>query len=327
MPELIRLDQFMNPSTPISATWPSGADGNLTVNNGDIVSFAPGTVKNYNNITINAGGKILVTDGPGWLILGCSGTFVHNGIIRGILGTDFGTFTATAPDGTALSYSNLDSGTTAGAGGDGDAGTGGPPDGNWAGGGAGNGDGQPGDHFSAIGGQGAEGFDQTGVIPGPYGAGGLAGSNGWDLPGDDALNANGAGVVLVVYGPGGGGGGAGHHGQGIYIKAANGITGSGTITTSGQPGKLGGRGGNAINASQDCIGGSGGGGGKGGNGGKVVIRYKTTLGSITITAGAGSAGAGGDPGIASGGSSSNIDGHPGNAGVIGTAGVVDTATY
>jgi len=104
-------------------------------------------------------------------------------------------------------------------------------------------------------------------------------------------------VGCYPYGINGGGGAAGGSGQGLFLKVAGRLSGTGTIDASGTPGENGGNGGSA--AAYYSAGGAGG-GGAGGGGGTVVIRVHgdistaqlTTL-PVQVNTGAGAGGTGG----------------------------------
>jgi hypothetical protein len=66
-------------------SWPSGAQGNLTIINGQTFVVSAGQLLDYNNVTINAGGTLLIngTSSQAVTVLGVAGNLVVNGQIVG----------------------------------------------------------------------------------------------------------------------------------------------------------------------------------------------------------------------------------------------------
>lgn len=317
-----RSESKGNHSTP--AVWPFGTDGALLIN-GTTVSLPAGSVKDYSSIVIINGGLLEFLPGNAWNIVGCHGNFTLDSTssIQGVVGTTNGTFTATAPDGTSLSYTTADrKGGYGGTSGDGFYGAEGADLGG-GGGGAGASD-QSGEnpHIGPFGQDGTGGQQASGSLP-PGLGGASYGDNGTDGP---AAN-NGEFDFSDAEGSGAGSGSRGYHGQGIYIKIAGSILdGTGAITVSGQSGGNGGNGGDGNCIEQGASGGGGGGGGAGADGGKIVIRKKSgTLSNVT--ADAGTPGGGGSGGAASSVSGGAQDGNAGTNGEAGIAGTIDIANY
>lgn len=291
-------------------SWPTGKDGALLID-GTQVDLPAGSVKDYSSISIINGGVLNFLAGGAWNIIGCKGafTFTDGSIITGFDGHHHGgTFTATAPDGTALSYTIPASGSAGngGVGGDGSfsglglLGSGG------GGGGGGDSDGNPG----TLTGGGKGGDSDSGTT-----LGGSGGAVYDDTGSDGEFNP------AVLAAAGGGGGAQGNNGQGLYFKLAGTVTvdASSYIYVSGDGGGGGGNGADGIN-----YGGGGGGGGNGGSGGKIIIKTKGTTypkpGQVTANRGSG-----GDGGL--GGLGGLINGEDGSGGSEGTDGTVSLSTF
>lgn len=282
--------------------WPTGEDGPLLVGPGQTVNITAGDIKDYSDCTIDATGTLHIDDGDGWTIIGCAGTLTINGTIEarnGETGVD-DTFASNEPDNTgaltgpALSYSIVQS--VGGGGGTGIAPGGSSFFGNGGGGGGGpTNNGQ--DGILGFGGTGGAGtiFGCPGNATNPGGGAAI-----WGNMGGQGLQPG------VCCGPtmrsaGGGGGSRGYHGQGLFLKVAGDITGSGTIDVSGRDGGAGGAGGGSGPCTTN---GGGGGGGAGGSGGQAVVQYQGSLlggfssGNILDGKGFGGAGGGGNAGAA-----------------------------
>jgi hypothetical protein len=304
--------------------WPVGKDLDLVITNGQIITLNAGEVKDYNNLTINQGGTLLITGGSSSSItqIGVKGNLVINGIIRandGIFGTV--SSNSTAPNLESVTYSITQSSAGAGS-----AGTGGAQG---AGGGAGN---------LGIGGGGGGGG--AGSFWG--GAGGINGGAG--NPGNANIYAGGTGNATFTNGQGGGahrttgfpgggsgGGGAGaqcsgcragsggagggykgKHGLGLYmsIKGTSSSAGTGRFELNGTNGFNGG----GTPGPGDYGTGGAGGGGAGGSGGRLWIRNggaSLPAGiTVVLTGGLGGTGGTGALGTANGGN--------GQAGIAGS---------
>jgi hypothetical protein len=122
----------------------------------------------------------------------------------------------------------------------------------------------------------------------------VLGANGVDAPTMSVCN-NGC-QILGTYGSGASGGNPGGHGQGLYLKVAGTLRGSGSINFAGQNGGNGGEGSNVYNTSIPALyaygpsGGGSGGGGAGGSGGSIQIMYKHTSNTLTINYSGGNGG-------------------------------------
>ena len=222
-----------------------GKEDALVVKAGQVYLVAPGSTHDWPAITVEKGGTLQVGRGSGWTFLGCSGVVTIEGQLRATSDNwdaaatpqdnAAGQFRAYAPDGTALSYSIVQS--RGGQGG----GSGAQRAGNGGGGGLGVGASRCTDATDTAGGHGAPCASTLAGAPG-----GLYGQRGGD------------GIAAT----GSGGGGRGYHGMGLYLVVGSGL-GSGVITVEGQPGGDGG-----VDR-----GGGGGGGAAGGSGGRIVIRH------------------------------------------------------
>lgn len=293
------------------SVWPNGlTDLIITSDTALPLNF----VGNYRDISITNNARVTMQDdgaghGDGWLILGASRNFTLSGgagiIIQG--GSNFGgTFSKTAPDGTALSYTiNIPPG---GYGGNSNITINSSQYQGNGGGGGGLDQGQDGAAFS--GGNGGQGGSsaQGGVGGAVYGHDGGVGNPDVTLFNDDA-GSGGASVGVV--------------GAGLYIKVAGLIIKDGTdyMTVSGGDGGLGGAG--PLNPTV-LHGGGGGGGGAGGCGGKIIIRKR--IGQDFTTAQifyANGFGTGGGPG----GTGTAVNGGSGGSGVDGSSGILDYANY
>ena len=302
-------------TTVLAGGWPTGADGDLVIPLGQTVQFAPGTILDCNNIEVY--GTLEMLPGDGWLIIGVAGNFVNKGRVLGKKGIGYGgVVTATAPDGTALTYQ-----TGSGSGGDG-GGTPGPAQkGRGGKGGFGNGGGgaanikrhgQPGTAIrGGTGGTGSKGRSR----PGRGGRGARDyGANGAD--GESSLNVP---LYICAWTGGGGGGRRGLSGQGIFIRVLGTYDSvGGTIDVSGQDGGSGGDGGRATGRTRCKQTGGGGGGGGGGFGGAIQVHHtgKYKPGIVMTEEGIGERG--GRGGDTAGRPSGGLDGKDGRDGKPGT---------
>ena len=272
-------------STKLMAQWPTGKDGPLLVKNGETITLQPGSVYDFQSITVQSGGTIRISPGSDWVIIGSVGDVNIQGTVVGNQGiAASGNFVATAPDGFRLQYNFISSG--GGAGGeapwkcpvvDHPIASGGPSSNGNGGGGAALGEvvGQSfitgGSATDEKGGDGAMGVCRRGVCSAPGHGGGL-----WGNPGTDGGLANGAPRNWSNIGGGGGGGARGRNGQLIYIRTLGNFGApGGVIDVSGGNGGAGGHGGD-TGAPQAWVlqeGGGGGGGGAGGEAGAIIVRY------------------------------------------------------
>lgn len=303
-------------------TWPVGALGDYSCLAGTC-TLAGGTSYDYANVTVSAGATLQFTGSSNPTYFGWSAVFTLAGTVNCKDGKNAGaTFSGTAPDGYAFSYtvaqkSGGDGGTSL----NGIQGAGAAEGG--GGGGAGSGSGpDPTPDTLGDGGPGEDGI--------PAATGGTAGPI-YGGQGTDGQSAS-SGTLSLVEGAGGGGGAKAAHGCGLYLKEGpNGTTlSSGTVSASGSTGGLGGNGGAAVNSKisgvRNANGAGGGGGGAGGSGGKIVARFKSTLALWTLTAAGGSGGSGGALGTGTS-TGSHTNGTAGTNGQIGNSGTVDSATY
>lgn len=301
---------------PLTGTWPRGSNGPLNVGAGQTVNLVAGGTHDYSSI-LNLGTINIVGNGVGHVtIIGCAGNFNNQGTIKGVDNGDWSTtqiYSATAPDGTVVSYSPVsNAGGAGGENGDADtpainsafgqgtggttvAGAGTSPSNTISGGG--------GNSLYALGGAGVANW-------------GITGNNGQDTP-NPADNCSG----------GGGGGTRGLNGQIVYFNVAGNILNAGTINFSGAAGGGGGGGGNST-ATLDATGAGGGGGGAGGYGGLVKFRVHGS-GSASLAAAINvSGGTFGGPGNGGfGGNVAGEEGQQGGFGVSGAAGVKSISTY
>lgn len=340
-----------------SGTWPTGAGGNLTISTA--VTIAPGTVWDYENITITNTGSLTIQPGSAPVIIGCRNVFTNNGSIIGRQGGihNGGTFNVVAPDGYNYSYLIAQSSGGAGGncaitsgGGSGLGSTGGPGTNGYGGGGAGGSwNDPPGLTPSTGGSNNGNGFTgvqaaNTGGLGGNTGGNGLngedwttavaylsyvsRGGNGGGSGGGGASNRklSSSPTVVQIGGGGGGGGMKGVHGQGLYLRCGT-FTGNGTFDFRGTAGFNGGRGANrsggtitgAVTVNAYKPGG-GGGGGAGGSGGNVIVRCGTNSFAGTFSM---TGGTGGTAGIAgTGGVVGTQNGNNGVAGGNGSSSII-----
>lgn len=308
-------------------TISTGADGDLVVLNGQTFDIPEGAVRQYNSITVNAGGTIRITGSTGaWTEIACKTFCVINGTILSRSGYDGqathtgGTFTKTSVFGLGpLSYSisqvaggsgGVGGSTTASSGKDvfyryGGAGAG---QSSGMGGGGGGGAASPDNYTSTatVGGAGEVGTARSLVAgangsrggdgynyPGPFATGGAGGGGN----GGNGNSASGGTIYATAYAAGGGGGGyRGHHGKGLVLFVEGTLSGTGTINCSGRTGFSAGNGGvlspGALFGGGKAGGGGGGGGGAGGSGGNLILRYRflSTLPSVSVAGGGGGGG-------------------------------------
>lgn len=295
------------------AKFPYGPLGNLTIVSGQTVNVADGSILDYNNLTIDAGGVMNIVGGAtgNITVIGVKNNLVINGVIRGRDGT-FGTstFSLVTPNNESTSYTITQN--AAGAGGPGTY-----PAGNGGGGGTlgyGGGGGGAGDSNQSRG-WGGHGGANNG--PGTYapnnlepGQGNISLGNGYTGTQDGRaayLGKHGGGSGGgggKSAGAGGGGGGAfkGKHGLGLYIYVLGTISGSGQVQLNGLNGFNGGAGNNVSGRV-----GGGGGGGAGGSGGRLWVRSPAPF-TVPYTVSAGTGGTGASP--------NGSNGQAGNAGAF-----------
>lgn len=307
------------------ATWPFGDDGDLDVPSGSTVTIAPGTRKDYRNVTIHQDGilRIAGTVG-GWAVIGVSGDLVleAGGVIDGRAALSSNptgqlTIQAPGPDGTAtgetLTWLPIQARGGAGGGASGLGGT------------ASNGNGGGG-----AGGQEVSGGSCGTRDPGLGGGGATAGRGGNGGTTLGGLGAGGGGAMVSggpgaegLSGKGGGGGHRGNHGAMVYFRVVGSVSGNGSITLAGQAGGAGGAaiGDVACTCPPAPKAGCPGGGGAGGNGGKLVLRGSAWPASISVDLAHGAGGSGGanQPGETAGCQCQ----HPAEAGAAGTDGERD----
>ncbi|MBU0486419.1 MAG: T9SS type A sorting domain-containing protein [Bacteroidetes bacterium] len=98
-------DTVYSPVTHVlQKTWLCGLDGNLHIQNGETVDIAVGSIKDYNNLTIDSGGTLRVTGNAiDFTMIGVKGNLILNGTIEAKNSTASGNTSVTAPDGTVLS--------------------------------------------------------------------------------------------------------------------------------------------------------------------------------------------------------------------------------
>jgi hypothetical protein len=326
-----------------SEPWPRGVLGDLHILNGQTISFSAGSILDYNNVTIDAGG-VLNIDGsvnqkP--LILGVAGNFVLNGEIRG---TYFGVnsaFTIQTPTNEEISHSIVQKmgGFGGRGGGAGDAGGGYGINGPGAGGSAGTlgfGGGGGGAGSNVVGGAGGTNNgpgNLAGNNWGPVGTGNSTLGNGATAFGGTAGNGGGSGGgasggvqnpggAAKIPGAGGGGGYKGRHALSVYVYIRGTISGSGIINMAGTNGFSGGI--STNNYSFRGTGG-GGGGGAGGSGGNIWIRKSSSqpLGSISLNVSGGSGGIAGSPAAPTSEPLHAMPGENAQAGDSGSINIVD----
>jgi hypothetical protein len=306
--------------------WPEGGE-DLVVDSGKVKKVSAGEILDYETITVKAGGKLVIGDGPVWTYLGCRGEFRLDGMLEVRQGnfTEQREYSAIGPDGQQLTaYVDLGAG---GSGGGLNAWNQAAPGGTQN---AGNGGGG-----AAYRGPGQSATSSNG---GGGGAAPLIGSKWWSAeggPGGPLFGRNGdngrglgsAGEPLNpgggVLGGGGGGGSRGMAGGLLYLRAGR-LTGSGIVDLRGSDGGQGGVGGwaygkpfhNAISPA------SGGGGGAGGQGGTLVLRVKdhSVMNAIKFQLQGGKGGAGGPAGS----TNSDVRGSAGGSATDGKQGSVVT---
>jgi hypothetical protein len=288
-------------------------DGDLLILNGQTVSVAEGSVKQYRNIQINTGGVLQITGTTGaWTEIGCSGDCIVNGQIIARAGYDGqathngGSFTKTSAFGIGtLSYSVAQQNGGTGGNGSGvtaSAGRGGLQANGIGGGGAGGG---PGGNGGAGGLNGQSSNAYPGGTGGGLGNGGNSindGSNAYPRGGNGASGGGGglytssSGKISIETAYGGGGAGAykGHHGKGLTLYVEGALSGIGSIICSGRAGFVGGAGVDfSGTGGADGGGGGGGAGGAGGSGGSLILKYGSLVSTPSISVAGGAGGAGG----------------------------------
>ncbi len=289
----------------------SGSDGNLTV--GSDLNIAPNIIKEYNNLTIDAG-VTLSLNASGAMLLCVKGNLTVNGTIS-VTGKG-------GPGGIAVASGNSPGGAYAaflGGGGGSGGSLAGQSSGSGGAGGVGNTVVQAtpsGDSGFSLGGTGGLGYSSAGGDGRP-GAAALSRytSAGYRYPKI-------ASIQMLLYGGGGGAGGYAQYMSTIYINTGgNGgkgggaiiievfgniiIGASGIIVANGENGGAG----QIGPGNRQWMGSGGGGGGAGGN---IFIVHKGTFTNAgTIQANAGSGGVGGDA------PPSYVDGGAGGAGAVG----------
>jgi len=333
---------------PVIPPFVTGADGALTILNGQTVNLTAGVIKQYTSVDIQAGGTLNINGSSMTQIL-VRDSFTVNGTIRQN-GIESGTFSSSGTTVSGQPYSFTVTQMAGGAGGVG---------GNPAFGSGGAGGAQSNGYGGGGGGGAAYSGDLKGSVTANGGAGGTANGNGTagqcsvsgtgtscaqgaggtgnvtNGAGSNASNQNGAsgggsgggggasahfgGDAQAVGGGGGGGGHKGGHGGILFIYSVPTITGTGTFDLSGQNGFAGGNGRSYV---ADTAGGGGGGGaGAGGSGGHVIIEVP----SYTVTTNvAGGAGAAGGLKGANYTSSSGANGSPSQAGLSGSVTFIAT---
>jgi hypothetical protein len=278
----------------------SGVDGDLVITNGQNVGIVAGDIKQYNSITINAGGTLTVNSGTSGSFvkteIGCRNNFVLNGTIIAIGGRL--TAAATISGTTSIGSKSYNKTIVQALGGSGtkdfanSAPAGGPGTNGYGGGGAGVSNG------SSLGGTGGSNGGAGASVSGG-GAGGAgnstlgAGGNSTTSSGGAGGGSGGGGAYAGSSAGGGGGGGLrGIHGQYLFIYIEGTISGTGTVNVAGTNGFNGGVGSFGTNG---ISGGSGGGGG-GGSGGHIDI-WKPSSSTVTFSTSVtgGTAGNGGNP--------------------------------
>lgn len=297
--------------------WPYGADGDLTIGNGETVEIAAGSIKDYNDVSIAAGGILRITgNSVNFTIIGVAGDLTLAGTIECKSSTAVGTGATTTPDNVAITSTITQK--NGGAGGNGGNATG-----------------------VGVTANGASGGSQSAGNGGLGGGGGAAAyttkSNGSGIVGGAAHYGSSPNIQYADGGDGHNGGAKGTHGKNLYIRVAGVFNGTGGIIDVG-----GSAGSNGINGHNGTLtgtfygaaagGGGGSGGGAGGSGGKIYVRHSGagnyTAPTYTVTGG--SAGSGGTKGVHSdngGGGASGVDGTNGSAGTAGDAGSTDIAEY
>ena len=304
------------------AKWPYGPQGNLTIENGQTVNVAAGSVLDYNDVWIKAGGTLNIQGGGTGAItlLGVKGNLTIDGVIKGNDGL-FGsnTFNVLTPLGESVSYTVTQRAAGAGGAGRYPAGPGGSGGSlGYGGGGGGGGDSDqsrgwgggggtnngPGNR----GGYGVTGGEAANGIGGVTLGNGYSAGTGDGRPFNYGKNGGGSGgggaKSAASYG-GAGGGYKGKHGLGLYIYCLGTVSGAGQIQLNGLNGFNGGNG----QASHS----GGAGGAAGGSGGKLWVRARAPF-TVPYTVSGGTGGTGG---------SGNIAGGPGQAGLAGTFDFLD----
>lgn len=342
----------------MTGSWPYGILGDLTIANGVTVDLPANAIYDYNNVTIDAGGKLRFTGNTtGFAILGVKGNLVLNGTIECKDSTATGSVSGTAPDGVALSSTIAQKnggaggagGTSSGGSSYGAGGAGGAQNNGNGGGGGGGGAGgtstvKANGGAGGSGGNGSNGGSYNNGVGGTRGTGGVSPvTNGYIGDADDwgatggnggngASGGGGGGGVWTVQnsqagGGGGGGGQKGLHGKNIYIHVTGNITGSGSIDVSGTNGVNGKNGGNGdhdngVGSYAGAGGGGGGGGGAGGSAGKIYIRYHGTYATpLTYVLTGGTGGTKGTKGTSDKNFNAPSDGSNGTAGDNGSTDV------
>lgn len=293
-------------ASDLTAPFPKGADGDLTIENGEIVTIEAGSIKDYNNIDIKTGGVLNITDpsNTGNLTeIYAAGTFNIDGQIISRDG-DHGTISRSGNTAIGKSYSytiSQRSGGNAGRGGrtSNTLSLGGSGSSNGYGGGGGGGITTTSSSSTVNGGNGgtnngsgSSGSSNGSSVSAGSGGSGNQGSNGANgnsgsksgstVKGGNGGNGGGSGggggaasrwvdaffgAIELAGGGGGGGGDKGIHGGSLYLFCASVITGSGTINLSGRNGYRGGNGGNNYGSGNAYLVVHKRGGGGGGGGG------------------------------------------------------------
>jgi hypothetical protein len=279
------------------AKFPYGPLGDLTITSGQTVNITNGSIVDYNNLTIQAGGTLNIVGAASGniTVIGVKNNLVINGTIKANDGT-FGTstFSLVTPNNESVSYTSTQRSAGAGAPGTYPAGNGGGAGTLGYGGGGGGG----GDSDQSRGWGGHGGVNNG---PGTYapnnlepGAGNVSLGNGYTgtqdgrpvYLGKHGGGSGGGGGKSGSAGGGGGGAFKGKHGLGLYIYVLGSISGSGQVQMNGLNGFNGGAG--NLNGSK----GGGGGGGAGGNGGSLWVRSPAPF-TVPYTISAGTGGVGG----------------------------------
>lgn len=305
-----------------------GALGDLLITSGQTVTITAGSLYDYDNIDIQAGGTLVVneTTSPPRLTQICASTFKIDGSIQAR--SLYLQASSSQPLSTIFGYPLQTQYYLASCG---NGGRGGSDDG--ASGGYGGTSTIPSAFGGAGGGGGAEYYfslsqTTTNYNGGNGGSDGASGAGGSGSSGGSGSNyyANNASIQTGASGGSGGGGGGyktstlrgGGGGAGsyrnkcglpLYLYCTDTISGNGLVDCSGVAGLRGGNGANGSSGS----GGGGGGGGAGGCGGHLAVTSAIFTVPYTVSGGAGGAGGSGGSGA---GTASN--GSSGSSGVDGT---------
>lgn len=291
------------------AKFPYGPLGDLVIANGVTKTYTAGSILDFRNLTIEAGGTLNIQGGGSGAItlIGVKENLIINGVIKGNDGL-FGSasFSVVTPLGESVSYYVPQAQAGGGSNGGYPAGSGGPG-GSLGYGGGGGGGGQAG-QSRGWGGHGGVDNSPGGYAPNNLapGAGNVSLGNGYYANEDGQAyyygkhgggSGGGGGKGTGAYG-GSGGGYKGKHGLGLYLYVLGTISGSGQVQLNGLAGF---RGGYQYGNN------GGGGGGAGGSGGSLWVRARAPFTvPYTVSGGAGGAGYGGNGNGGSNGSFSFV---------------------